>query len=244
MTNGRVPHYSRIADALRERIRAGDLAPGARLDNQRELARTFGVTLMTLRQALELLEREQLIARRHGVGTFVVARAIDYDILQRRRFAGDLLAQGEEVTTQLLGVRFAVADRRVTAALRLASPARALVLERLRVVGGRPLSLQRSLLPGPIGEEVVKADLAVTALREVLEFKLGITIERAQETVSDVRLGRRAARALSCRPGAPAFESERVSYDRGGEPVVFDHVFIPGDRFRITRELHYEGASA
>jgi DNA-binding GntR family transcriptional regulator len=38
----------------------------------------------------------------------------------------------------------------------------------------------------------------------------------------------------------PAFESERVSYDAGGTPIVFDRVFIPGDRFRITRELHYE----
>jgi aromatic ring hydroxylase len=44
--------------------------------------------------------------------------------------------------------------------------------------------------------------------------------------------------------GEPAFESERVSYDAGGAPVVFDRVFIPGDRFRITRELHYEGATS
>jgi DNA-binding GntR family transcriptional regulator len=44
--------------------------------------------------------------------------------------------------------------------------------------------------------------------------------------------------------GASAFESERVSYAAGGLAVVFDRVFIPGDRFRITRELHYEGASA
>jgi DNA-binding GntR family transcriptional regulator len=55
-----------------------------------------------------------------------------------------------------------------------------------------------------------------------------------------VRLERGEARELSCRTGAPAFESERVSYAAGGTPVVFDRVFIPGDRFRITRALHYE----
>jgi DNA-binding GntR family transcriptional regulator len=38
----------------------------------------------------------------------------------------------------------------------------------------------------------------------------------------------------------PAFQSERVSYDAAGTPIVYDRVFIPGDRFRITRELHYE----
>ncbi|MBI1962298.1 MAG: UTRA domain-containing protein, partial [Candidatus Rokubacteria bacterium] len=55
---------------------------------------------------------------------------------------------------------------------------------------------------------------------------------------------RREARELGCRQGAPAFESERVSFSGGGAPVVFDRVFIPGDRFRITRELQYEGAIA
>src|SRR6266403_1332770 len=110
--HSRVPRYHRIAEALRERMRVGELPSGARLDNQRQLAKSFGVTLMTLRQALELLEREHLITRRHGLGTFVAAPSIDYDILQLRRFAGDLSAKGERVATRLLGARFASPDRR------------------------------------------------------------------------------------------------------------------------------------
>jgi GntR family transcriptional regulator len=242
--HSRVPRYHRIAEALRERIRVGELASGARLDNQRQLAKSFGVTLMTLRQALELLEREHLITRRHGLGTFVAAPSIDYDILQLRRFAGDLSAKGEHVATRLLGTRFAAVDRRVAEALRLAGRPRVLVIERLRLVDEHPMSLQRSFLPSPLGDEVIRADLALTPLHQVLEFKLGVVITRASETVSAVRLGRREARDLGCRAGEPAFESERVSYDTGGVPVVFDRVFIPGDRFRITRELHYEGATS
>jgi GntR family transcriptional regulator len=238
--NARVPRYHRIAESLRERIREGRLTPGTRLDNQRALARSFGVTLMTLRQALEVLEREDLIARRHGLGTFVAAPSIDYDILQLRRFAGDLTAQGERVTTRALDSRVTRADRRVAGALGLGARARVVQVERLRLVDGHPMSLQRSFLPVALGEEVLKADLGTTPLRQVLEFKLGITIARARENVSAVRLGRREARDLGCRAGVPAFESERVSFDTGGAPVVFDRVFIPGDRFRITRELHYE----
>ncbi len=241
---GKMPRYHRIAEALRARVREGELRAGERLPNQRELARSFGVTLMTLRQALELLEREHLIARRHGLGTFVAAPSIDYDILQLRRFAGDLQAKGEQVTTRLVGTRFLVGDRRVTEALGLGPHGRVLAVERLRLVEGHPMSLQRSFLPPRIGDEVVRADLAVTPLHEVLEFKLGVAIERAHETVSAVRLGRREARELGCRAGAPAFESERVSFDASGAPIVFDRAFIPGDRFRITRDLTYEGATA
>jgi GntR family transcriptional regulator len=194
--NGRVPRYHRIADELRERIRRGDLLPGARLPNQRRLARDFGVTLMTLRQALELLEREKRIARRHGLGTFVAAPSIDYDILQLRRLAGDLLAQGESVSTRLLASRFVPADRRVAAALGLGRRARVLELERLRLVDGHPMSLQRSYLPAPIGEEILRADLTATPLGQALEFKLGITVVRARETVSAIRLPRQEAVTL------------------------------------------------
>src|SRR4029453_19173584 len=98
---------------------------------------------------------------------------------------------------------------------------RVLVLERLRLVDDHPMSLQRSFLPPPIGDEVIRADLALTPLHQVLEFKLGVVVTRASETVSAVRLGRREAGELGCPAGTPAFESERISYDASGAPVVF-----------------------
>src|SRR5207244_4266541 len=168
--NRRLPRYHRIADTLRERIRGGEWAPGAPLPNQRRLARDFGVTLMTLRQALQLLERDDLITRRHGLGTFVAAPSIDYEVTKLRRFA---------------------------------------------------------------------AALPATPLGQVLEFRLRIVVTGERGAVSAGRSGRREGRQPGWPTGAPAFESARVSFDAAGQPVVFDRVFIPGDRFRITRELHY-----
>lgn len=242
--NSRVPHYHRIAEALRERIRSGSVTAGARLPNQRGLAREFGVTLMTLRQALEVLERDRLIARRHGLGTFVASPSIDYDILQLRRLAGDLTAQGEIVHTRFLGAGFTRWDRRAAEALGLPGRPRLFMLERVRLVDGHPMSVQRSFLPKAIGEEVAKADLAVTPLRQVLEYKVGIVIAGARETISTIKVGRREARELGCPVGQPAFFSERISFGADRAPVVFDRVYIPGDRFRITRELDYTTGTA
>src|SRR5438876_588116 len=177
--NGRLPRYHQIAQALRARIREGTLRPGARLETQRRLATSFGVTLMTLRQALELLEREHLISRRHGLGTFVAAPSIDYDILQPRRFAGDLSAKGEHVTTRLLAMRFSTPDRPVADALGLGPGARVLVVARLRLVDDHPMSLQCSFLPALIGHEIVRADLARTPLHQALQRTLGLAVEEA-----------------------------------------------------------------
>jgi GntR family transcriptional regulator len=239
-TNGRIPRYLQIADSLRQKIQAGTLLPGHRLPSQRALARESGVTLMTLRQALELLERERLITQRHGLGTFVASPSIDYDIRELRGFAGDLTALGERVETKLLRSHFALPDRRVATGLGLAGGAAVFIIERLRLVNGQPMSYQRSFLPSSVGEEVAKADLALHSLRHILSFKLGVDIVSARETVSAVRLGSREAREFRCQPGSPAFCSERVSFSADHAPVVFDRAYIPGDRFRITRQLRYE----
>lgn len=67
----RAPKYHRAADALREEIRAGVLAPGQTLPAETALADRFRVSVPTMRQALALLRAEGVIERRQGVGTFV-----------------------------------------------------------------------------------------------------------------------------------------------------------------------------
>jgi len=64
----------RVYEALRDRIRTGELVPGTRLPSHREMATTFGVAPMTIRQVLARLEQEGVISREHGRGTFVRAQ--------------------------------------------------------------------------------------------------------------------------------------------------------------------------
>jgi DNA-binding GntR family transcriptional regulator len=64
--------YQLIAQQIRERISRGDLAPGARLDSERALCRQFDVQRNTIRQALELLEKERHISIEGRRGSFVL----------------------------------------------------------------------------------------------------------------------------------------------------------------------------
>ena len=64
-----------LYEALRERIRAGEFDPGARLPSEAALAADYGVSRVTVREALRLLQRDGLAAARHGRGHFVLARA-------------------------------------------------------------------------------------------------------------------------------------------------------------------------
>lgn len=233
------PLYRQIYETLRNQIQDGTYPPGGRFPHQHALSRQFGVSLMTLRQALDLLEREGLIRRRHGIGTFVVSPQIDYDLFQFRTFTGDLQSRGEQVETRVLGARFITPDSQTADALGRREAEAVWLLERLRVVRGRPMVYQCSHLPAPIGREVERHDLEHFSLRHILRFKLGIEITQARETIYAVKLGRPQAAHLGRRAGTPAFLSERVSFGPDEAAVVFDRAIIPGDQFRLIREFHY-----
>lgn len=72
-TGNGAPAYRRIATELWEQIQSGELAPGERMPNEGDLAARFGVTRLTLRQAVIELQRLGAVEIRRGVGTFVMA---------------------------------------------------------------------------------------------------------------------------------------------------------------------------
>ena len=72
-TGGRTPElaYMRVADDITARIASGELAPGARLLSERDLATYYGVAFHTVRHAMQILRERSLIVSVHGRGTFV-----------------------------------------------------------------------------------------------------------------------------------------------------------------------------
>jgi GntR family transcriptional regulator len=232
VTAHRGPKYLRIHAELRDRIAVGAWAPGQPLPPQRGLAAEFGVSIMTLRQALQLLADDGLIATRHGQGTFVAQR-YSYDLGHLRSFAADLAAQGAEISTRLLAAGTVAPP--AAASARLGGPAQVLRLRRLRLAGHRPLIVQTSYLPLPLAGGLDPAELARRGIYPVLA-DCGLAVTRAAETITPTVLGRDDARTLDREPGAPALLSHRLSRTATGLPVLDDHAVLPGDAVAITAD--------
>jgi len=88
-----VPIYRQIVDQVANQIACGRLKVGERLLSVRELARALPVNQNTVIKAYEILERDGLITRRHGDGTFVAKRGSPLSTAERRRILSDALAQ-------------------------------------------------------------------------------------------------------------------------------------------------------
>jgi GntR family transcriptional regulator len=231
-----IPAYLRIHAELRQRIQRGDYAPESPLPSQRRLSEEFGVTLMTLRQAIELLKREQLLLTRPGLGTYVAQQRLSYWIGPLRSLSQDMASQGLDVKTTVLTCEEVTPPPDVAEELNLDAGETTVLVERLRVVEGKPLVYQCSHLPAAIGRRLRSADLADHSLYELMARRLGVEIDHAFERLYPAVLAAPVARLLRRPPGDPALRSERLTLSVGGRPVLHDQAFMPGDRLVIAAE--------
>ncbi|MGW2958846.1 GntR family transcriptional regulator [Streptomyces sp. NPDC001220] len=141
---GQVHKHHRIARVLADEIRAGVHADGSRLPGEHALTERFGVSRTTLRQALQVLGEEGLIATHAGIGSFVTFDGTPID--NRLGWTRSLAEQGSELTTEVL--RFEeVSDPGLAARLGLTSHA-FIALDRVRRLPDGPgVSLERSRVP-------------------------------------------------------------------------------------------------
>jgi GntR family transcriptional regulator len=148
-------------ELVRERIRSQALMPGDRLPSEVELAREAGVSLITVRRALDELTRSGTVVRHQGRGTFVAQGKIISDVAQPVSLRATLLGAGEDgkFQTVLLGCRRVSLDEPQGRLLDVASGSAAWQIQRLRSIAGRPTAIDRSLVPCHLAPSLNVAEL-------------------------------------------------------------------------------------
>lgn len=134
---------TRVANALRDQIRSGKLARGSRLCGEIELAKKIGISRPTLREATRILAREGLIEIRHGAGTFIsegyghVTGSLD----SMTSMSAIIREFGAEPHVRSLKIRREGANAEVAAALGIAPGTLVASIDRVRLMGDRPLAI-------------------------------------------------------------------------------------------------------
>src|SRR6195256_1429777 len=115
-SNG-LPAYKKIQTAILKRVESGQLKPGDVVESERELARIHGVSLMTARHALAGLEREGMVVRRRGSGTFVAPPKIHFNKLMS--YTEQMAGRGLSVSSKLLSLSVIDTEQEIAARLAL-----------------------------------------------------------------------------------------------------------------------------
>jgi GntR family transcriptional regulator len=232
-----VPLYYQLGSVLREKIVSGELAPGDRIPTEAELSLEYGVSRITVRQALAAMEEDGLIRREAGRGTFVTEHASYTETMKMEGSLDDLISMGLQTEVRFLELRSVQATPEQARTLDVAPQSPLLRCTRLRLHRDEPFSYVVILLPDEIGKRIPKADWKKGVILRVLEDKLGLPITDADQTVRAAMADAQLAQLLGTRIGAPLLSVDRVVRTTGGKPVESVHTFYRSDIYSLKVHL-------
>jgi len=224
----RRPLHRRIADDLRRQILDEHLVPGYQLPSEHELARSFGASRGTVRQALNQLRAEGAIAARRGSGWVVLAAPLVQTFSELLSFSAWARSEGHEPGGSVIEV----ARRRATEAdverLHVDRNDRVYHLLRVRTLSGTPVMVERTTFVEKIGEILVHLDLDSSSIYEQLGDQ-GIVFARARHTIDAIPATAEDARLLDVSRRTPLLRQRRASTSQTGQPLEWSDDRYRGD---------------
>lgn len=239
-----LPHYLRIRDQLVADLAAGLLPGDSKLPAERELAERFACTRVTLRQALQLLERDGLIYRQNRRGWYVSPPRIRYDPTGIIGFMEYVARQGREPRTECLHAERRPAGAWLAKRMGLEHPEEPVfVLQRRRWVDQRPVLLECNVVLVDWCPELLSADLD-TSLTTLLRERFGRVQSRSELLMHAETMNEAQAGLLQVSPGSSSFYLERLNFGEQGQPVELDQEFWRPDALAVVLETRYPGEPA
>lgn len=221
--------YAQIAAALREDMASARFEPSGRLPSEEELRARFGVSRVTVRLALADLERDGLIDRRKGKGTFTSGKQVRHALDTLRSFHESLKLQGFRAEMRLIR---AIADPNGDAA------ELGFRVERLHLADGKPIAVGVSRLPSSL-QDLDWLTLAERPLYAVFQEALGVTLQKAEFAVGLGVAEPEVADLLEVPVGQPLLTLERSSFDLDGRCVDRSTFHIRPERYQFTLSSRY-----
>ncbi len=231
--NRKLPLWYQVSQSLRASILGRRADAPLRLPTEEELAAHYGVSVLTMRQALKELEGEGLISRHRRRGTFIEPAA-------RRGAPVKLLGSVDAIVAQQSGERTAVFEHGTAplppeAAEHFPDLAEAAYFRRLRYdESGAPTNWAENHVRPELADRIDVADLQRWPMTKVLRDVLGVRISRITDTVEARLADPGTARLLQVPLLSPILHYTGVTYDGTGRAVDVVRIHYRGDRFSFS----------
>ena len=226
-----MPRHRSIASTIRHGVLTGQYPAGSLLPSEADLAATFGVTRMTVRQALAGLAAEGMIERRHGHGTVVVPIKHQRHPQMTLGLTDELVARGLVPGSRVLQLEEIRPSPAVRELLWIGARGRVIRIRRLRYADGTLIGLQETIIPSRLAPDLLTLDLTDQSLAGILRERHGLSASWTDLTIEAVEADRGTAKALDILPGAALLRATSVTYLVDGRPLERTIGWFPGTRY-------------
>jgi GntR family transcriptional regulator len=235
------PLYRILADRIEARIATGHYVVGSQLPTEPELEHEFGVSRITIRQALGLLKRRGILASKSGLGTVVRASGAGARTMTMSGSIRDLIYYAA-------GTRYTPLDRRlvrppppVAAMLKLPVAVETFCFRGLRArPQGGNFGLEEVYIPEQLGRDLDNSQLGTATMFSRLEEASDLKIAEVEQTITAVSASVAVAKELEVSVRTPMLKATRVYRLEDGQPVEVAVSYYNAAKFEYVMKLFPE----
>ena len=235
----RDPVYQQLQETLRSLIRSGEYAEGDQFLPEREIARRYEVSRVTVGKALSRLVSEGVLEVRKGAGTFIRSSVLDYDVRHLVSFTEKARAAGKRPRTKVLESREATAlelSKCLRAELRVESGEKIFYVERLRLADDTPVIYERRWIVARHCPKLSRADIS-GSLYSAWTDKFGLEIVGADELIRAVNLSSKQAGLLDVLPQTAGLLVQSTGFIANNQPLWWEETLYRSDAYQFRNRL-------
>jgi GntR family transcriptional regulator len=222
--------YLQVIDRLKQDIETGIYKEREKLPSEFDLAKQLGVSRATLREALRILEEENVIIRRHGVGTFVNARPLFTSGIEQLNSVTNMIKQAEmKPGTIFLSSSSESPTEEDIRRFSCALEEEIVVIERVRTANGDPVvycidKIPKRILPDRFSHD---EESIFSIIEEVTNRKITYAVAK----IEPIGYHEKISPILECEPETALLVLKQMHFDELDEPVLFSVNYFKADKF-------------
>ncbi|MGL4570094.1 MAG: GntR family transcriptional regulator [Clostridium sp.] len=233
--NSRIPLYLQLMDILTEKIENG-LEENDQLLSEREICDIYDVSRTTVRQALDELEREGVIYKVHGKGTFVAPKKVNQDLASFYSFTEEMKKIGREPSSEIIGFEVVEASEKIGSKFGLKEGDLLYKITRIRKADNLPMMYETTYLPFERFKELTKDKLEGNAMYDVLTQQYDVKLTFAEEYFEPILTNKLESLYLEVHEGAPSLKIERYTFENKSL-IEYTIGVARGDKFKYRVQL-------
>jgi GntR family transcriptional regulator len=238
-----LPLYYQVYVDLRNIIRSGKLKAGEMLPPELELSEAYGVGRETIRHAFLKLVDDNIVERKAGRGTVVLAQKDQMRFYLDRSFAQQMMEMGMVPHSEVLKINAGVIDVTSPESLQKKSGAQCLTLVRLRFGDQTPIGIQYTTVITELCPGLINHDFANESLYGILGMEYKLPITRINQVISAISADEWHCSLLKTVSGAPLLLVRTTAYLDNGEPIESTTSYYRADKYWYStyHEYHESG---
>lgn len=209
-----------------------ELAPGDRIPTEPELCAQFGVSRITVRQAVSSLVREGILATQRGRGTYVLPPKI-----AERLDSSTPSLEGKSIKVMLYSFDPIPADEWQASKLGVPKGEQLYRVRRVRLVEDEPIAYVTMFFLPRFFPEFTRPELESESFAQLLVYKAGLAPEKGEETIECIQADSFRSNILRVPEGASLLMVETRAFLPSGEAIGFFRAYHRADRTRLTRQV-------